>query len=315
MNFSNIKNFVRKTFKFGIYLPISNLAFVYGSNLFKPETLFIINKKRNRIIQNNVQKYIPISESEITIPTPNKIVKDAIWVCWLQGESKMPELAMICFQSIRQNANGHEVILLTADNYNQYVQLPEIALKRYENRQISHAHFADIIRMNLLTQQGGLWLDATMLITAPIDESIFTKPFFSIKTKPSGYFVSECRWAVFVLASQRNNKLMAYVSKAFENYLNENDILIDYFLFDQFIDMMCQQFIELNEMVNDIPFNNPEVHGLREQLIAPYNSDQLKTLSKETSMFKLNTRTFTDEQLMSSKKNFYQHFRNLYLNN
>lgn len=314
MNFSYIENFLRKSFKFGIYLPISNLAFVYGRNLFKPETLFKISHKRNRIIQNKVLKYLPSKDSEITIPTPKKIVKDSIWVCWLQGERQMPDLAKICLQSIRHNANGHEVILLTADNYNQYVHLPEIALRRYERRQISHAHFADIIRMNLLTQQGGLWLDATMLISAPIDESIFTRPIFSIKTKPSGYFVSECRWAVFALACQRNNKLMGYVSKAFENYLNDNDILIDYFLFDHFIDMICRQYTELNEMINNIPFNNPEVHSLRERLISPYHADQMKTLTKETSMFKLNTRTFTDEQLMSSEESFYQHFKNLYLN-
>ena len=315
MKFSNIKNFIRKSFKFGIYLPISNLVFVYGRNLFKPETLFRISQKRNQTIQNKIQKYIPTPDSEISIPTPKKLVKDAIWVCWLQGGSKMPELAKVCFESIRHNANGHEVILLTADNYNQYVELPEIALRRYENRQISHAHFADIIRMNLLTQQGGLWLDATMLITAPIDESIFSRPIFSIKTKPSGYFVSECRWAVFALACQRNNMLMAYVSQAFENYLKDNDILIDYFLFDQFIDIICKQFPELNGMVNDIPFNNSEVHGLRDRLTAQYNSDQMKTLSKETSMFKLNTRTFSEEQLTSSIGSFYKHFINLYLNN
>lgn len=314
MNFSNINNFLRKTLKFGIYLPITNLAFVYDRNLFKQDTLFRMSQKRNRIIQNKVLKYLPPKDSGITIQTPTKLVNDAIWVCWLQGENKMPELAKICLQSIRHNSNGHQVILLTANNYNQYVQLPDIALRRYENQQISNAHFADIIRMNLLTQQGGLWLDATMLITAPIDESLFTNPFFSIKTKPSGYFVSECRWAVFALACQRNNKLMAYVSKAFENYLKDNDILIDYFLFDHFIDMICKQFPELNEMVNDIPFNNPEVHSLRELLISPYNADQMKPLTKETSMFKLNSRTFTDEQLMSSEDSFYQHFKNLYLN-
>lgn len=314
MNFSNIKNFLRKTLKFGIYLPNSNLAFVYGKNLFKPDTLLRISQKRNRIIQNKVNKYLPTSDSEITIPTPTKLVKDAIWVCWLQGESKMPDLAKICLQSIRHNANGHQVILLTTDNYNQYVQLPEIALKIYQNGQMSNAHFADIIRMNLLTQQGGLWLDATMLTTAPIDESIFNRPFFSIKTKPSGYFVSECRWSVFALACERNNKLMAYVAKAFENYLNDNDILIDYFLFDHFIDMMCKRFPELDDMVKEIPFNNPEVHGLREQLIAPYNANTMETLCKDTSMFKLNTRTFTKEQLTLSDGSFYQHFRNQYIN-
>lgn len=305
---------MRKSLKFGIYLPISNLTFVYGRNFFKPNTLLRISQKRNRIIQNKIQKYLPAIDSEIIVPTPPKLVENAIWFCWLQGESKMPELTTLCLQSIRHNANGHEVILLTADNYHQYVQLPEIAFKRFKDGQISHTHFADVIRMNLLTQQGGLWLDATMLLTASIDESIFKYPFFSIKTRPTGYYVSECKWAVFALACHRQNKLMAYVSKAFENYLYKNDILIDYFLFDHFIDLMCKRFPELNEMLKDIPFNNPEVHGLREQLIAPYNVNQMEELTKDTSMFKLNMRTFTHKQLKSSEGSFYKYFKNLYLN-
>lgn len=314
MNFSNIKNFIRKTLRFGIYLPISNLALVYGRKWLKHGTLRRISQKRNLTIQNYIIKYIPSKGSALEIPTPPRLVENAIWVCWLQGEKKMPELVKICFQSMRQNANGHPVVLLTSDNYHQYVHLPEIALKRYSCGQLSHAHFADVIRMNLLAQQGGLWLDATILLTGPLNEKIFKMPFFSIKTLPLGYFVSECRWAVFALGCHRANSLISHVSKSFENYLRENEILIDYFLFDHFIDLACKQFPELNEMINAIPFNNPDVHQLRDQLTASYNANVMKKLTMETSIFKLNARTYSEEQLASSDFSFYRHFRNIYLN-
>lgn len=315
MNISNIKNFIRKTLRFGLYLPISNLVLVYGSRWLNLEALRRINCKRNLTIQNRIRQYLPTNNSGVEIPTPPLLVENAVWVCWLQGESKMPELVKVCLQSIRHNANGHEVILLTKDNYHQYVHLPEIALKRYSEGNLSHAHFADIMRMNLLAQQGGLWLDATMLLTSALDENIFKMPFFSIKTLPAGFFVSECRWAVFAIACNRADALISCVSKAFENYMKANDILIDYFLFDHFINLACKQFPELDEIISAIPFNNPGVHDLRDRLTMPFDANVLKSLTSETSMFKLNTRTYTEEQLTSSDMSFYKHFRNLYLHN
>ena len=258
-------------------------------------------------------KYLPDGQAPVGMARPRVRKPGAVWVCWLQGEEKMPEMVRLCYKSILANANGHEVVLLTGENYRDYVVMPHIAMRRYREGTLSHAHFADIIRMNLLAQQGGLWLDATMLLTAPLDERIFDSPFFSVKTAPKGYFVSECRWAVFMLACGRECGIMGRVAKAFENYLNDNEILIDYFLFDHFIDILYRTDSDVRSIIDAIPFNNPAIHGLRMILADDYDERKMEDLTAETGMFKLNTRTYSLQQLDANPKSFYNIIKKKYL--
>lgn len=48
-----------------------------------------------------------------------------IWVMWWQGESGMPEIVKMCYNSIKANAGSHPVVLITRENYKDYVKLPE----------------------------------------------------------------------------------------------------------------------------------------------------------------------------------------------
>lgn len=309
----NIRNMLRKIFRFGPYVALSNLVLVYGQRFLPAGIVGKINDDRNRRIQQKVAKYLPDGQAPVGMARPRVRKPGAVWVCWLQGEEKMPEMVRLCYKSILANANGHEVVLLTGENYREYVVMPHIAMRRYREGTLSHAHFADIIRMNLLAQQGGLWLDATMLLTAPLDERIFESPFFSVKTAPKGYFVSECRWAVFMMACGRECGIMRRVAKAFENYLNDNEILIDYFLFDHFIDILYRTDSDVRSIIDAIPFNNPAIHGLRMILADDYDERKMEDLTAETGMFKLNTRTYSLQQLDANPKSFYNIIKKKYL--
>lgn len=308
MNFGNIRNMMRKIFRFGPYLALSNLILVYGQKLLSPSTMRRVSDNRNRRIQ---QKLSPILPKDITtqLPQPKIHKENAIWVCWLQGEKQMPIIPKLCLESIRRNANGHEVILLTLDNYLNYVKLPNIIEQRYKSGQLKHAHFADIIRINVLAQQGGLWLDATMLLTAPINESTFEVPFFSIKTPEKGYFVSQCRWAVFALGCKRGNLIMRKVAYAFEKYLSATDLFVDYFLFDHFIEMIYRTSPDARKMIDDIPYNNLNVHELSGILTKPFDNGKWNCLIADTSMFKLNSRAYSSKELAAADNSFYSYIK------
>lgn len=311
MNLGNIKNMVRRMHRYGIWLSISNLILVYGRRHLPPSILKKTGDSRNKLIRRKVSHYLPAISDPICTPTPLIIKDNAIWVCWLQGEEHMPELVRICWKSIQKNSAGHDVVLLSLDNYSDYVLIPPVALNKYIDKKLSHAHFADIIRMNLLAQQGGLWLDATMLLTAPVAQSIFDMPFFSIKTRPQGYFVSDCRWAVFTLACKRGCDIMPRVAKAFENYMENNDILIDYFLFDHFIDILYRTDATVRQIIDAVPFNNPDVHALRTLIAQDYNEPLMNKMTESTQMFKLNTRTWSPTELESNPKSLYQFLKKI----
>jgi len=311
-DFSNIRNTFRKIRRFGLYAPISNIVLNYFGKYIPDSMKRKMYDKRNRIIQSHLAPVIDKIECGNGV-ADSQPYEPNIWVCWFQGEAAMPDLTKICLSSIRRNANGHKVVLLTSENYKDYVTIHPTIVSRYENGELKQAHFADILRMNLLAQRGGLWMDATMLVTKPISDEIFSYPFYSVKTANEGYFVSQCRWAVFMLACKPGNIILTKVSKAFERYLLATDVFADYFMFDHFIDLLYKTDAEVKEMIDNIPYNNPCVHRLGGKLCDKYDPQQYESMTCETSFFKLNNRAYSVDELNEIPDSFYAHFRDLYL--
>jgi len=316
MHFTLIKNFLNKTIKFGWYIPFSNLILNYGNKVLPPIVLDKLFSKRNRKIQ---LKTAPILKKALSghyasdnQQYDNK-TSNTIWVCWLQGEEHMPEIARICLASIRKHSNGHNVTILTEDNYSRFVNISSSTKSLYESGKIKPAHFADLIRINLLAQRGGVWLDATILLTAPLPEVWFKSDFHSIKTVDTGRFVSRCRWAVFALACKPGHKLFTIIADAFDEYLKHHDIFIDYFLFDHFIDSLYQENGNIRKTIDCIPLNNPQIHTLNKILCSDFDDNEYKRLTYDTGIFKLNTRTYSSEELNSNPDSYYAYLKQNYL--
>lgn len=102
-----------------------------------------------------------------------------IWQCWLQGLEQAPPLVRNCLDSVaRHRQPGQEIVLITEQNFADYVELPDSILRKRRAGRISNAHFSDVLRVFLLARYGGYWIDATCLLTAPIPEKIAAEPFF-----------------------------------------------------------------------------------------------------------------------------------------
>lgn len=56
--------------------------------------------------------------------------------------------------------------------------LPNFILKKFENGYISITHLSDIIRVLLLYNYGGLWIDSTVLNISSINRKVFDSTFF-----------------------------------------------------------------------------------------------------------------------------------------
>lgn len=301
----NIKNFIKKVARFGWYIPVTNLILTYGQRFFSAKTLNRILVKRTRKIQDILLKSVtfPTELEDTSVEGHGK--EAPIWFFWLQGEEYLPPIPKLCLQSIRKHANGHEVIVLTAENYKEYVSIPDALIEMYRAGRIKAAHFADILRVNLLAQQGGLWLDATMLVTGDFPQEIFDMPFFSVKTKSHRYFVSQCRWAVFCLGAQKGNPLFVQLASLFEQYLMATDLFVDYFLFDNFIDMLYQRYPVIREQIDSLPLNNPRVHDMAPLLCNKVSDKQYEGLVKDTYLFKLSYKNYTPETLLEDADNLY----------
>ncbi len=128
-------------------------------------------------IPRYLKRYVPEAG---TLPE-RKVVKDdaneKIYTIWLQGEDKAPPLVQACFRSIRKNCT-QELVILDENTVFDYITLPEEIVAKYRAGKIARAHFADICRVELLYTHGGIWLDSTAFVTAPIPDWIIKEDFF-----------------------------------------------------------------------------------------------------------------------------------------
>lgn len=141
---------------------------------------------------------------------------EPIWVCWLQGEETAPPLVKKCISSIRRNAGSHPVYLLTEENLSNYIILPESIREKRSKSIIQSANFSDIVRVTLLHQYGGLWLDATIFCVNSIPKWYFERGFFSCRgpLQDSNY-ISRYRWTSFVLGGKKNSLFLKYWQNSF----------------------------------------------------------------------------------------------------
>lgn len=233
--------------------------------------------------------------------------EEKIWVFWYQGIDKMPEIIKMCYMSICKHSNGHKVILLSKDNIDDYVKLPDYIYEKLNKGIISFTHFSDILRINLLYNHGGVWMDSSLFITSPINTESYSNLFYSIKNKPLvDSTISDYRWAGFYLYSREQSPAFYFFKELFDAYWKENIFLIDYLLIDYSFEMLYLKNEQFRKTVNTTPYSNPNLHLLVDVLNFPYDANFFNQFKQETNIFKLTYRV-KFEKLVNDKKTLYGH--------
>ena len=215
---------------------------------------------------------------------------DKIWICWWQGEDNAPILVKRCIESIKRNSGKHEVILITEENYRSYVDIPEWVYEKYKAGIITKTNLSDLLRLSLLAQYGGMWIDATFFCTNDISLETYLKhSLWSIKRPDylhcsiaSGYF------AGYSLACGYDNRyIFAIIRDFFLEYWANSEKLVDYLLVDYMIVLAQKYNHKVKEAFATIEPNNPNCDELLKKLGAEYSEAEWNELKKETGLFKL----------------------------
>lgn len=218
-----------------------------------------------------IDDYLMVNKKE------EKDYRNCIWTAWLQGEELAPEVIKMNLASMRKHSNGHKLIVLTNKNIFQYIDVPYKIKKKHDNGIIGDAHFSDVVRMMVLAQYGGVWLDATMFLHEPMDEVAFSSPFYSIGVnKQYSRYVSDNKWKVCILGGSDNSKYLKLISSILNSYWSDHFLPIDYFVFDYIIAMIYRNDFQFKQIVDLLPrmsFNSTEL-----KKIINYNLDE-KSLS------------------------------------
>lgn len=235
-------------------------------------------------------------------------MENTIWVCWLQGEDKMPDVIKLCYDSIKKNAGDRHVRLITFDNINEFVTIPTSIWNKLEQNKISFTHFADYLRILLLKTHGGLWIDASIFVSRPIDFIPTKNELYTIKSKKiNDVYVSDCRWTVSLIGCAKGNILFYALEFLMRKYIEEHKSFIDFFLFDYFIAVLYDYNSSIRSMIDRIHYNNPNFYLLQDCCNLEYDDAKYKQLINSQTYHKLSWKSTYNKLTEDRKPTLYSH--------
>ncbi len=212
-------------------------------------------KIRGAIIQEAVcdylSKYINAIQSVKEDGGISEGDKERIFSIWLQGGDNAPDIVKACWRSIRHNCS-QELVVLDEKSLWEWIELPEYIMRKRAEGKIKPAHFADICRVELLYQYGGVWLDATDFVTSPIPEEIMEEDFFIYLCGPQingGYtFIQNC-----FFRSRKGNFIIKAWREAIHEYWKNEDGTADYFVHQLLFKMVVENNAKAAELFSAMP--------------------------------------------------------------
>jgi len=139
-----------------------------------------------------------------------------IWFLWLQGLVDAPLVVRKCYSSWLRHNPGWEVIFLDENNIGDFIPLPDIS--------VTQQALSDILRINLLARYGGVWVDATVFCTKPLDEWLYqhmASGFFAFERPGPDRMISS-----WFIATEKYNYITQTYNNKVESYWSQNPGLV-----------------------------------------------------------------------------------------
>jgi len=172
-----------------------------------------------------------------------------IWQYWGQqanGEP-LPPVVQRCFNSVDRYKGDYQVIRLNDKTIRDYIDFPDFVWKTEDETKFSKVFFSDLLRLALLHVYGGVWLDATILLTAPLSEEFSEQDYFVFQRNDdepdklfwagphTSYWSWHPRYRVKMLNSiifaKKESVIMTVMLDLILHYWKTQDKINDYFFF------------------------------------------------------------------------------------
>jgi len=172
-----------------------------------------------------IQKFLQgYTKNAIKPMTPK--FEHKIWVYWGQGKNSMLPIVMACLYQLYMCHDAQNVVFLDDDNISDYITIPDyIYTKLHSNK----THFSDVLRVALLAEHGGAWIDLTCYCSGsilPLYEKALETGFFAY----SGTEGQEFLLSSWFMASRPNEVIPTLLRDALYYYWQEKNELEYYFL-------------------------------------------------------------------------------------
>lgn len=247
---------------FGIRLYILNILLKFLDDNGRMYLYFV--EKKHRIIKEWMVSKFSQEIHEFKINSTRNSSKKIIWVFWDSGVESMPFYIKESYENLKRKTE-ETVKLITDDNLSKYIEIPLEILDKKKRGMISSAMFSDLVRNELITLYGGLYVDLRIWFLKKIPVDIFDYEFWSRKYHGEfKQYVSNTDWTAGFIAGKRNNLVTSFCSYMIKSYFSKYDFQIDYFLIDYIIAIGYDHIHEIKLLIDNIPNNNPQFNLLRE---------------------------------------------------
>ena len=271
-------------------------------NVVNPNIIALAERERCYRKLKRKYKKILTTDKSINIDKKEEEKSNKIWICWFQGIEKAPELVKACYNSVVKNYNDKQIIVLTEENYKQYVDIPEYILKKWEKGYITFAHFSDILRIELLSKYGGLWIDSTIFTTKKSDlvfnDNIELFVFKQVDLdRKNSLTVVASNWLIY---ANKDNNIINLTKKLLYQYWKDYNHAINYNIFHIFFKFATEVYKDEWDKVPT--FNNISPHILQFELNDDFEEVRFNQIRGMSDFHKLNWR------IKSENKNSYYNY-------
>jgi len=186
------------------------------------------------------------SETNVDIP---KI----IWILWLQGFENAPEIVKKCVGTWEKANENWRIIKLNRESIKEYISIEKVLEANRNN--IEKSDISDVVRIKLLSEYGGVWVDSTCICQRPLDEWLheYTSSGFFAFSEPA----KDREIASWFLASEKGNYLTNEYQKRYVKYFRENKFKRQSTDVVRFIKMKIEGALNINKSMPMLWFSYP----------------------------------------------------------
>ena len=214
--------------------------------IYKAVKIYRFEKNRENAFQD-INKKLPILEKRILpILRPylsmktdynNSPIENNVFVFWWDGFDNAPVIVKKCLESVKKYYLNAKIYEIDKNNYKKYTDIDSTILRDFEKGNISIQTFSDILRFNLLKNNGGVWIDSTIYFTCEFNliNGLKNKSIESVQFSSSNSFLSykgeKCSWSGYFFAARKQAVFVTAIDAIFrEYYLNYKTYDIYFFI-------------------------------------------------------------------------------------
>ncbi len=254
----------------------------------------ILLNKYEALIQKSVEKY---KKQNLKQERTNKM-----WFCWLQGKENMPEIIKACYNSQRQHITGRDCVFIDEYNWREYMCIHDYLVEKYHKGIIPAAMFSDLIRLELLINYGGTWLDATVLCTGGFDPALLDADIFIYRYGKdkglSNWFITSCT----------NNPMLMVIRDVLHQYWKDYNVVLNYYIFHLVFGRLMREY---PEMIARMPYaDSYGAIALARNWHRPYKEGAWARVNVNVHFHKLTS--IVNDKVKKDKNNYYNYIIDTY---